>query len=170
MLDDAQRGAELLRRARAGEIEIRETAKRQLPPNFPTDESGVDLRVEVTKVDESLGIVFGYAIVSKIDGEEYYDTQGDHIPEESMLRATADFMSGRRTAKVMHKGGRAGQVVFGFPLTQEIASALDISVRKTGFVVGMRPDDPDVLEKFRDGELTGFSIGGRRVEETVVEE
>lgn len=124
---------------------------------------------EVCKVDESLGIVFGYAIVCKQNGEEYWDTQGDHITEQAMLEATAEFMTGDRMAKVMHKGDSAGQVVYGFPVTQEIAESLDMRVEKTGFVVGMKPDDEEILEKFRSGELTGFSIGGQRVSETVVE-
>ncbi len=128
------------------------------------------LEARVAKVDAELGIVFGYAIVCKMDGEEYFDTQGDHIPEQSMLEATADFMSGERLTKVMHDGDAMGQVVFGFPLTNEIAKALNIEVSRTGFIVGMQPDDADILEKYRTGEFTGFSIGGQRIRETVVED
>jgi hypothetical protein len=132
------------------------------------EDSSVGIEVKVEKVDQALGIVFGYAIVCKVDGEDYYDTQGDHIPETSMLDATADFMAGDRMAKVMHRGESAGQVVYGFPVTEDIAKALGFEVRKTGFVVGMRPDDEEVLAKYASGEYTGFSIGGRRIEEEVV--
>ena len=55
-------------------------------------------------------------------------------------------------------------------MTSDIAKALDIEIEKTGFVVGMKPSDPEILEKFRSGEFTGFSIGGARRAETVVEE
>jgi len=133
------------------------------------DDSAHRIDVKVEKVDSELGIVFGYAIVCKVDGEDYFDTQGDHIPESTMLEATADYMAGDRMAKVMHRGGDAGQVVYGFPVTEDIAKALGIEVRKTGFVVGMRPDDEEVLAKYASGEFTGFSIGGRRVSEEVVE-
>ena len=124
--------------------------------------------VEVQKVDEDLGLVFGYAIVSKIDGKEYFDTQGDHIPEAAMLKASTEFMQGGRMAKDMHRGSQVGQVVFGFPVTEDIAKALDIEVKKTGLLVGMKPADKRMLSKYASGEYTGFSIGGRRIAHTEV--
>lgn len=123
------------------------------------------LEVEITKVDDRLGIVFGYAIVCKQGGEEYFDVQGDHITEEAMLKATSKYMAGFRIAKDMHVGGTVGQVVFGFPMTGEIAKSLGIQVEKTGFIVGMKPDSDDMLQKFADGTYTGFSIGGKRVKQ-----
>lgn len=127
------------------------------------------LDFSVQKVDESLGIVFGFAIICKRDGEEYVDVQGDHVPESAMLEATAEYMAGDRVAKDMHLGDAIGQLVYGFPLTDDIAKALEITTRQTGFVVGMKPND-EIMEKFRSGEYTGFSIGGRRIQETVLEE
>lgn len=127
---------------------------------------GKSIDVEIVKTDTELGIVFGFAIVSKINGEPYYDTQGDFIPEASMLKATASFMASERIAKDMHQGGPVGQVVFGFPLTTEIAKALDIKTEKTGFIVGMKPASDSLLSKYRNGEYTGFSIGGRRLIDT----
>lgn len=119
--------------------------------------------VRIAKVDEDLGIVFGYAIVCKADGEDFFDSQGDHIPEDSMLEATSLYMSGERIAKDMHVGGSVGQVIFGFPMTTEIAKALGVKVEKTGFIVGMKPFDDDMLEKYAKGWYTGFSIGGKRI-------
>ena len=123
----------------------------------------------VQKVDESLGIVFGFAIICKRDGNEYVDVQGDHVPESAMLEATAEYMAGDRIAKDMHVGDAIGQLVFGFPLTDDIAKALEITTRQTGFIVGMKPNE-EIMEKFRSGDYTGFSIGGRRIQETVLEE
>ena len=134
------------------------------------DDTEKNLNAQVIKVDERLGIVFGYAIICKDNGEEYYDTQGDHITEAAMLNATAAFMSGPRMAAIQHSGVRGGRIVFGFPMTTDIAQAMGIETIRTGFLVGMKPDDSQVLNQFRMGELTGFSIGGRRVDETVVEE
>lgn len=127
------------------------------------------VKCKVEKVDTSLGIVFGYAIVCKNDDNDYYDVQGDHITEDAMLDATAEFMAGERCAKMMHEGGNVGRVVFGFPLTIEIAKSLGISAARSGFIVGMQPDDDEILDKYRTGEFTGFSIGGHRIMETVVE-
>lgn len=134
------------------------------------DGSELEADFQVCKVDEELGIVFGFAIVCKVNGEDYYDTQGDHITEAAMLDATAGFMKGDRPALDMHQGEPTGQIVFGFPLTEEIAKAVGIETTRTGFLIGMRVDDAEQLEKFRTGERTGFSIGGRRVRETVVED
>ena len=119
-------------------------------------------------LDESLGLAFGWAIVSKEDGEDYYDTQDDHIPEDAMLAAATDFMQSARTSKVMHEGDKAGTVVFAFPLTGEISKSLGVTTSKTGLIIAVKAD-PEMLEKFKSGELTGFSIGGRRVEDEDVD-
>ena len=116
-------------------------------------------KASVLKVDRRLGLVFGYAIVCKRDGEDYYDLQGDHIPESSMLEAATDFMMNSRVAKEMHDSEEIGSVVFAFPLSSEIAKALDIETSTTGLIVAMKPTS-DVLGKFADGTYTGFSIGG----------
>lgn len=115
---------------------------------------------EIMKVDESLGLVFGYAMVCKIDGEEHYDLQGHHIPEDTMLRTLTKFMETGAIAKEMHSGDKVGKYVFAFPMTSEIAKSLDIQVKQTGALVAMKPDNPDTLVKFKSGEFTGFSIGG----------
>lgn len=116
-------------------------------------------KAQVVKVDSNLGLVFGFAIVSTSDGEPYFDLQGDHIPDDAMLKAATDFMEHSRTAKAMHAGEKAGSVVFAFPLTAEIAKSLDITTKRTGLLIAMKPD-ADMLSKFVDGTYTGFSIGG----------
>lgn len=117
---------------------------------------------KVLKVDDSLGLVFGWAIVCKQDGDAYFDTQGDHIPEDSMLAALADFMQHSRVAKDMHEGDEIGPIVFAWPLTTEIAKAMGIETSTTGLMIAMKPP-ADILAKFRNGDYTGFSIGGRRL-------
>lgn len=119
-------------------------------------------RSEFVKYDEALGLVFGFAIICKIKGEPYFDVQGDHIPEDAMLKAAADFMKDVRVAKEMHSGDQIGDVVFCFPLTTEIAKSFDIVTPQTGLLIAMKPS-AGVLAKFKSGEYTGFSIGGRRV-------
>lgn len=133
----------------------RRTAKRAGP---------VDPAVQLAKVSDELGIVFGFAIVCKQDGEAYYDLHDDHIPEPAMLEAAADFMQTDRVMLDMHAGEAKGQVVFAFPLTTEIAKSLGIETRQTGLLIGMKPSDPAILDKFRSGEYSGFSIGGIVVE------
>ena len=116
-------------------------------------------KAEVAKVDEGLGLVFGWAIVCTEKGEDHYDLQGDHIPEEVMVEATTDFMENARIAKEMHRGDQIGSIVHSFPLTAEIAKAMGLQTEKTGWMVAMKPNS-SVLAKFVDGTYTGFSIGG----------
>lgn len=119
----------------------------------------------IAKVDEELGLVFGWAIVSKVEGEDYFDTQGDHIPENAMLKASAEFMQNSRMAKEMHVGEGKGSVVFAFPMTEDIAKAMGMETKQTGLMIAMKPDDAEMVKKFKDGTYTGFSIGGKRIKD-----
>lgn len=130
--------------------------------------------VRIAKVDEKLGVVFGYAIVCKVNGEPYYDLNVDlsgphlgkrvpeHIPEETMLKACVEFMQSSRAGNEMHSGPDQGTFVCAFPLTTEIAKAMGIKTNVTGLLVGFKPP-PELLSKFKDGTLKGFSIEGTRV-------
>lgn len=119
----------------------------------------------ICKVDEELGLVFGYAVVCKeLDPKtkvlvKHYDTQGDHIPEDVMLKAAADFSLNSRASKDMHKGKDIQTAVFNFPMTEEIAKSLGITIEKSGWLVAIKPT-PAILKKYKSGEYTGFSIGG----------
>jgi hypothetical protein len=143
---------------------------------YGEDVEKFETTAQVFKVDDSLGLVFGWAIVCKIKGEPYFDLQcnqetgepePDHIPEHSMLKAAADFMQNSRVAKDMHRGSEIGPVVFAWPLTTDIAKAMNIQCDTTGLMIAMMPP-PDILAKYRSGEYTGFSIGGWRVEDEEV--
>lgn len=117
------------------------------------------IKVNSIDIDTELGLVFGYAIVCEKDGVPYFDTQGEHIPENVMLKASSNFMENSRVAKEMHTGEPIGSTIFAFPLTTDIAKSLGITTQKTGLIIAMKPND-EVLNKFKNKELTGFSIGG----------
>lgn len=125
------------------------------------------VEAKVCKVDDGLGLVFGWAIVSEINGEPYYDTQGDWIPSDVALKSIAKFMRGERAAKAMHIGERVGTVDMAFPMTADIMKALGIESPQTGVIVAMRPDSADMLKRYSDGDWHGFSIGGMAVSEEV---
>ena len=115
---------------------------------------------EVLKVDDSLGLVLGWAIVCTKGGEDYVDLQNDIIPEDAMFKASVEFMQGARVAKEMHAGDSKGTVVFAFPLTADIAKAFGLETKTTGLMIGVKPDSAEMLAKFKSGEYSGFSIGG----------
>jgi len=123
-------------------------------------------KAQVVKVDADLGLVFGFAVVCKRDGERYFDLQDDHITEKAMLEAATDFMIHSRVSKDMHDSAD-GTVVFAFPLTSDIAKSLKIETEQTGLLIAMKPS-PEVFGKFKDGTYTGFSIGGSRGKDEVV--
>lgn len=125
------------------------------------------LKAKVLNVDESLGLVFGWAMVSKVRDEDYFDTQGHHIPEDVMLKGAADFMQHSNIAKDMHEGKQVGSYVFAFPLTTEIKKAMQIECPYSGFMIAMKPDTPELFNKFKSGAYTGFSIGGKGISEEV---
>ena len=120
---------------------------------------------KIIKVDKKLGLVMGWAIVSKIEGKEYFDLQGDHIPEDSMLEASLKFMKGARILGDMHEKAEGGTVVFAWPMTGEIAKSFGIKTDTTGLMIAIKPESKEMLAKFESGEYTGFSIGGKRVED-----
>ena len=129
-----------------------------------------DTFVKFSSVDEEIGLILGYAIVCKMNGEDYFDVQGDHIPESSMLKAATDFMKGSREARTMHGAEKTGDIVFSFPLTSDIAKSLGIEANMTGLLIGMLPSDPKVLEMAKSGQLAGFSIGGKRVRDELIDD
>lgn len=112
------------------------------------------------KADEVLGLVFGWAIVCTEDGQPYHDLHGDFIPEPVMLKAALKYVESGAAAKEMHLGGDVGRVAFVWPLTADIAAAMGIASRQTGLMIAMKPDDPAIIEKFKNGTYSGFSIGG----------
>lgn len=119
---------------------------------------------EVVKMDASRRLVFGFAVVSKIDGEDYYDRHGDHIPEDEVLNASLAFAKSAAPANVNHKGPDVGSHPFVFPLTTEIAKSLGIETSRTGLLIGQQVD-PETFAKFESGELRAFSIEGVAVPE-----
>lgn len=128
----------------------------------------------IAKIDEDLGIVYGWAIICKVDGEDYFDLNIDknadgtfervpeNIPEPVMVKASAEFMAlANRPGNEMHKGDESGSFIFAFPMTTEVyKNALGIdNPHITGLLVGYKAT-PEVLAKFKSGEYTGFSIEG----------
>lgn len=135
---------------------------------------------KVAGASESLGLVFGWGIVCKLNGEDYVDTQRNSVPEPAMVEATTDFMKSARVHGDMHVRGTeasapAGVVVHSMPITTDMwkgmwtmpdgswPAAMPEQPPRTGWWVATAPD-PAMLAKFLSGEYTGFSIGGDYIE------
>lgn len=139
-------------------------------------------RLGLLKFDRALGLILGFAIVCKEDGEPYFDTQGDYIPEGSMMRAATEFMQNSRVGGLMHKRGDGvrkvtprGQVVFCFPMTDEIAKSFGLIgegdvLPTSGLMIAYKPGvgDESLIADVESGDYGGFSIGGRRIRDKVL--
>jgi hypothetical protein len=121
------------------------------------DELGADFAV--AKIDDEAGVVFGFAFTSTVDGKPYFDAQGDAIDESDIVKVALDFALAGAPSDEMHNEQASGRVAFLYPLTADIAKALQIDTKRTGLLAGIKPA-PAVLAKFKSGEYTGFSIGG----------
>lgn len=105
-------------------------------------------------------VIFGWAIVCTVDGEEHYDCENTHIPEAEMFQAAIDFYSKRRVGKHNHEGKLAGTVDYSLALTNEVAAIYGVKSKMTGWMIGWRPLNSAVIDEFDRGTLRGFSIGG----------
>jgi len=123
-----------------------------------------DVTEPMFKFDESLGVILGWAMVSKINGKDYFDLQNDNITEKAVFNSSVEFMLNGRAMKIMHKGESVGMTVMAWPMTTEVAKAMGIESRISGLMVMVKPDSEAALEKARSGDFTGFSIGGSQVE------
>lgn len=127
-----------------------------------------EVRSEVLKVDDELGVVYSWAIICAKNGKPYFDLQGDHIPQDEMLKMAVDFMLNSRVMDDMHDEKDAGRFVFAWPMTADIAKAFNMelpvdpetSESIEGFMTAFKPFDDSVLKKFKSGEYTGLSLGG----------
>lgn len=130
-----------------------------------------EVRFDLTILEKSdeERIAYGWAIVCRKAGEPYYDSQGDHIPEDAMHRAIKRFMAGNRIAKVQHEGDQQGRVLYGFPLSAEVKKALGLSGDVDGWAVGVE-FEPAAWRLVKAGKIKGFSIGGYRIDDETVEE
>lgn len=125
----------------------------------------------ILKVSTEMGLIFGWAMICKVADEngDFYDSDGDHFEEQAMLEAVTEFAKSERVACDMHaRDGNSqpvqdGVIIHHFPLTSEIAKALGIVTPYSGLLIAMAPS-PELLEKAKNGEFTGFSIGGEYLE------
>lgn len=123
---------------------------------------GMDLEAKVIKLDEELGLVFCWAVTSKVDGVDYFDLQGDNVSETDLIKVAASFMNEGGAVDEMHDGNENGRVLFAMPWTSETAKAFlgsDFEPKTTGLMCAIQPSK-EAFGKFKDGTYTGVSIAG----------
>lgn len=127
-------------------------------------------KIKVEKVDRTHGVVLGFGCICRKSGAAYFDTHGEHLPEDEMFNAAVDFMKGDRLAKLQHEeGSDIGRVIFAYPLTEDIAKAHDIECDTSGLLIGIQVEDKEALKALRSGALAGFSFGGSCTHKEIVD-
>lgn len=140
------------------------------------------------KVSAEHGVVSGWAIVCKVfnattgQWEDYYDLnvdqdgvhKGKRVPEnitgDAVIKALIDAAEvGVMVGNEMHAGPDSGKFLGMVYIDDEIAKASGMTTVKAGLFVQYKPT-PEVLEKFKDGTYTGFSIEGGRIESELLED
>jgi len=122
----------------------------------------VDATCRVVKVDEKMGLVFGWALATSLDGGEtpHVDLQQDAIVgDDELIKIAAEFMEASAASDVMHDDSPDGKIVFCIPLTKAVTDALGIASKVHGLAIGMRPS-PETFARFVSKELNAFSIAG----------
>lgn len=110
----------------------------------------VKMSIDVVRKSDEMGIVWGYASVADI-----VDLQGDIVPADELVRAVYQFMedyyAGAATIKENHE--TAPEVVL-------VESTLNVLAGHVAWFVGVKLLTEDLRQAARDGEISGFSIGG----------
>jgi hypothetical protein len=117
--------------------------------------------------------VFGYAMVTHIDGEPVVDRQGDYTPLDEIEKAAYSYVIESRKGGDMHtrdgdKPLHTSDLVESFVVTPEklVQMGLAEDAMPHGWWVGFKVNDDKQWDMVKSGERTGFSIhgSGRRVE------
>lgn len=128
----------------------------------------VDATFRVVKTDEKLGLVFGWALATTLDGGQtpHVDLQQDAILDDDLIRVAAEFMEKSAASDVQHDDSPDGKIVFAMPLTSEVNAALGIKSDVHGLAIAMKPS-PETFKRFVSKELNAFSITGEGIRELV---
>ena len=125
-------------------------------------------RIEIKKANEEKRIVYAWAYVCSVSGDQVVDHSGDVIDEEEMERMAYDFMEEYRDGGEMHNRRGVASAVASMPFTKELQESLGIDVGKVGWLIVFRINDDDVWEKVKNGTYKMMSIGGKATREKIV--
>lgn len=136
-------------------------------------EEEVELRGQISKVDEEKQMVFGWAqVVKRTDGSIVYDRQGDFIDDVSHLENAAyDFVVNSRTGGEMHVRKGVSTMIESFVSTPEKLEAMGLpsDALPQGWWCGWKVTDQEVWKGIREGKYPMMSVHGWGIREQVDE-
>lgn len=131
----------------------------------------------ISKVDTDKRLVFGWCSISKVNGEEVYDLQGDYVPIETTEDAAYRYVIHSRKGGDMHRrvtkhafGVRdeplhTADLVESMVVTQEKLDAWGLTEKQLplGWWVGFKVNDDAQWADVKSGKRPAFSIHGSGV-------
>lgn len=122
---------------------------------------------KITKFDEELRMIWGWASVSTVAGEPVVDLQGDIIETGELQKAAHEYVAESRRGDELHRTKGTGMIVDSLVFTKEIQKALGIDLGMEGWFIGYKVGKDEPWEKVKSGEYRAFSIGGSGEREPV---
>lgn len=111
------------------------------------------------EVEGEQQIVYGWASVSTVAGEEVVDLQGDTITVKAQREWLHSLMRGQRSSTFEHEGDFCNEVVEGLVLDHALQKSLGIDLGMEGVIVGTHVPDPAKWEEVKKGDWM-YSIAG----------
>lgn len=105
---------------------------------------------EVVRKSDEWGIIWGYASVADL-----VDLQGDVVPQDELVRAVYQYMEDYYAdqAVIRENHDEVAEVVL-------VESTFHFLAGKVRWYVGVKLLSEELRQAARDGEISGFSIGG----------
>jgi hypothetical protein len=154
--------------------QVRKKRSHATPAPTKVNQDGFNLQIEIAKglnTERRMeqGLVTGWASIIEKDGQIITDHQGDRITPEELTAAAHDFIANSRQGGVLHDefGKNIGHIVESVVMTRELQKALDIDLKKAGWLITYKVEDPRVKAMVKAGVLKSFSIGGKGHREAV---
>jgi len=135
-----------------------------------SEDVDIEFSGDISKMDTDKHQVFGWASVTKVDGKDVLDRQGDYISLEEIEKSAYHYVHHSRKGGNMH--ARDGEVplhtsdmIESFVVTPEKLSkmGLDEDALPHGWWTGFKVNDEDLWQQVKDGKRVGFSIHGKGI-------
>lgn len=161
--------------AGAGGAGYEASRRRRQPPNLqpnPVAKADCEWQVPISKLDEDKRLVFGWASLSKVDGQPVTDRQGDYIPIEESEEAAYTYMLNSRKGGDMHRRvTKADEPYHAFTVVESMvftpekieALGLEPDALPHGWWLGGKVHDDQQWQDVKEGKRTGFSVHGTGV-------
>lgn len=133
-----------------------ETASRKVSKGF-----------NIAKMNEEKQQVYGWASITKLDGEPVVDLQGDYIHIDEVRQAAHHYLNNSRKGGVMHQRDgeeprQVGHLIESVIVDDSIKKALGMpDDTPEGWFIGMQVTDDETWENYKNGKYLDFSVHGR---------